>query len=74
MTSTHETDWDQGPFPAVLAPGQTSPGATDTKKPGDTKNNYRNEQLGHEQDTKGLQTAILEVLGARVRTAHDPCM
>jgi len=27
----------------------------------------------YEQDTKRPQTAILEVLGAGVRTAHDPC-
>ena len=32
MTSTHEADWGPRTFPAVLAPGQTSPGATEYKK------------------------------------------
>ena len=70
--------WDLGPFAAVLAPGQTSPQATDAKTLWGTKNNCVHVQLGQILDKKLQkdQKAQLPLLNSWERkqgTAHAPC-
>ena len=57
-----ETDWDLGPFAAVLAPGQMSPQAQNIKKLKETKNNCVYGQLDQfwTKDTKRQIAQLLK--------------
>ena len=52
----HETDWDLGPFVAILAPEQTSPEQQNTKKLDGTETDCMHAQLGQILDKRYKET------------------